>query len=151
MKPLGAEQDSGGFNVSSTSTSVSPRLSTFSMNGTELPLSSQLCSRLALDPANRLAVVITSSQHVYKDKRGFDLISDTLPFGGLWYTKPDDAIGYAQASQPFTSSSHPRLRRSWQRDRGTRARGRLQRVVISVPNAIYSPRLRGNDRSSCIR
>jgi hypothetical protein len=46
--------------------------------------------------------------HVYevrprKDKRGFDLISDALPFGGLWYTKPDDAISYAQ----FYSRSHP--------------------------------------------
>jgi hypothetical protein len=30
-----------------------------------------------------------NSQHIYevrprKDKRGFDLISDALPFGGLW-------------------------------------------------------------------
>jgi len=31
-----------------------------------------------------------------KDKRGFDLISDALPFGRLWYTKPNDAIGYAE-------------------------------------------------------
>jgi hypothetical protein len=31
-----------------------------------------------------------------KDKRGFDLISDVLPFGGLWYTKPDDAVSYAK-------------------------------------------------------
>jgi hypothetical protein len=41
--------------------------------------------------------------HVYevrprKDKRGVDLISDVLPFGRLWYTKPDDAIGYARHS-----------------------------------------------------
>ena len=39
--------------------------------------------------------------HVYevrprKDHRGVDLISDALPFGRLWYTKPDDAIGYAE-------------------------------------------------------
>jgi hypothetical protein len=27
--------------------------------------------------------------------RGVNLISDALPFGRLWYTKPDDAIGYA--------------------------------------------------------
>jgi hypothetical protein len=45
--------------------------------------------------------------HVYevrprKDKRGVDLISDALPFGRLWYTAPDDAIGYAQ----FRSRSH---------------------------------------------
>jgi hypothetical protein len=31
-----------------------------------------------------------------KDHRGGDLVSDALPFGGLWYTKPDDAIGYAK-------------------------------------------------------
>ena len=31
-----------------------------------------------------------------KDKRGVDLISDVLPFGQLWYTKPDDAIDYAK-------------------------------------------------------
>ena len=30
-----------------------------------------------------------------KDKRGVDLISDTLPFGRLWYDTPDNAIGYA--------------------------------------------------------
>jgi hypothetical protein len=45
--------------------------------------------------------------HIYevrprKDKRGFDLISDALPFGRLWYTAPDDAIGYAK----FLSRSH---------------------------------------------
>ncbi|PYK33553.1 MAG: hypothetical protein DME54_12130 [Verrucomicrobia bacterium] len=42
-----------------------------------------------------------SSQHVYevrprRDHRGVDLISDALPFGSLWYTKPDDAIEYAK-------------------------------------------------------
>jgi hypothetical protein len=45
--------------------------------------------------------MMTSSQHVYdvrsrKDKRGFDLISDALPFGRLWYGTVDDAIGYGQ-------------------------------------------------------
>ncbi len=33
-----------------------------------------------------------------KDKRGVDLISDLLPFGRLWYDKPNavsNAIGYA--------------------------------------------------------
>jgi hypothetical protein len=33
-----------------------------------------------------------------KDKRGVDLISDTLPFGRLWYGEPtavSNAIGYA--------------------------------------------------------
>ena len=37
---------------------------------------------------------MTDSQHVYeirprKDNRGVDLISDALPFGGLWYGEPD--------------------------------------------------------------
>jgi hypothetical protein len=44
--------------------------------------------------------------HVYeirprKDKRGFDLISDVLPFGRLWYAGPNsvsNAIGYAMHS-----------------------------------------------------
>jgi hypothetical protein len=38
---------------------------------------------------------MTSSQHIYevrprKDKRGVDLISDALPFGGLWYAAKRD-------------------------------------------------------------
>jgi hypothetical protein len=37
-----------------------------------------------------------------KDHRGFDLISHALPFGALWCTKPDHAIGYAK----FRSRSH---------------------------------------------
>ena len=47
---------------------------------------------------------MTNSQHVYevrprKDHRGFDLISDALPFGRLWYGEPnavENAIGYAK-------------------------------------------------------
>ena len=34
-----------------------------------------------------------------KDRRGFDLISDALPFGRLWYDGPEavaNTIGYAQ-------------------------------------------------------
>jgi hypothetical protein len=53
----------------------------------------------------------TDLQHVYeirprKDRRGFDLISDALPFGRLWYAEPNaiiNAIGYAK----FRSRSHP--------------------------------------------
>ena len=40
-----------------------------------------------------------------KDKRGFDLISDVLPFGRLWYVEPNaisNAVGYAK----FRSRSH---------------------------------------------
>jgi hypothetical protein len=44
---------------------------------------------------------MSSPQHAYeirprKDRRGVDLISDALPFGGLWYTASDDAIEYAK-------------------------------------------------------
>jgi hypothetical protein len=46
---------------------------------------------------------MSEARHTYevrqrKDKRGFDLISDALPFGGLWYDTPDHAIGYAMHS-----------------------------------------------------
>src|SRR6266704_7151122 len=52
----------------------------------------------------------TTSVHVYElrpraDKRGFDLISDALPYSPLWYRGPNairDAIGYAK----FYSRSH---------------------------------------------
>jgi len=48
--------------------------------------------------------------HLYKvrprkDRRGFDLISEALPFGRLWYAEPNavsNAIGYAK----FYSRSH---------------------------------------------
>ncbi len=41
-----------------------------------------------------------------KDRRGFDLISDALPFGRLWYAEPNvisNAVGYAK----FYSRSYP--------------------------------------------
>jgi serine/threonine protein kinase HipA of HipAB toxin-antitoxin module len=43
--------------------------------------------------------------HPRKDKRGVDLISDTLPLGRLWHGEPDaasNAIAYAK----FWSRSH---------------------------------------------
>ena len=54
---------------------------------------------------------VTPATHSYevrprKDHRGFDLISDVLPFSTLWYGEPDainNAIGYAK----FYSRSHP--------------------------------------------
>ena len=41
--------------------------------------------------------------HVYevrrrKDRRGFDLISDALPFGRLWYEDASAAVDYAKHS-----------------------------------------------------
>jgi hypothetical protein len=52
----------------------------------------------------------SSDAHVYdvrprKDHRGFDLISDALPFGRLWYGEPSavsNAIGYAMQSNSKT-------------------------------------------------
>jgi hypothetical protein len=53
--------------------------------------------------------------HIYegrprKDERGFDLISDALPFGRLWYDGPDaaaNAIGYAEH---YSRSHHAVIR-----------------------------------------
>jgi hypothetical protein len=75
---------------------------------------------------------MTTPLHVFevrprRDKRGFDLISDALPFGLLWYVEVSDAIGYAKFSS--RSRRHSRLRCGWQRDQNARARGRFQRVV----------------------
>jgi hypothetical protein len=43
----------------------------------------------------------TMTQHVYdvrprKDKRGFNLVSDALPFGLLWYDSVENAVDYAK-------------------------------------------------------
>jgi hypothetical protein len=51
-------------------------------------------------------IAMISSRHIYevrprKDRRGVDLVSDVLPFGGLWYGGPnaiENAIGYAMHS-----------------------------------------------------
>jgi len=51
-----------------------------------------------------VASPMQSTMHVYevrprKDRRGFDLISDALPFGRLWYDGPQavtNAMGYAE-------------------------------------------------------
>ena len=52
-----------------------------------------------------------STMHAYEvrprnDRRGFDLISDALPFGRLWYGEPN-AIGYAEHS---SRSNHAVIR-----------------------------------------
>jgi hypothetical protein len=53
---------------------------------------------------------MTSTPHVYeararKDHRGFDLISDALPFGRLWYGEPN-AVGNAIDYAMHRSRSH---------------------------------------------
>ena len=48
---------------------------------------------------------LTHDELRHLEHRGVDLISDTLPFGRLWYGEPDaivNAIGYAK----FRSRSH---------------------------------------------
>ncbi len=75
---------------------------------------------------------MTSSQHTYevrprKDHCGFDLISDALPFGRLWYGESNaisNAIGYAQfillswfgTPCVLAISPSPRLRRAQARE-----------------------------------
>ena len=49
-----------------------------------------------------------------KDHRGVDLISDTLPFGRLWYEDASAAVDYAKhssRSHHAVSLKTPRLRR----------------------------------------
>jgi hypothetical protein len=47
--------------------------------------------------------------HVYevrppKDQRGVDLISDALPFGGLWYAEPNAASNAVDYAKHFSRS-----------------------------------------------
>jgi hypothetical protein len=56
---------------------------------------------------------MTSSQHAYevrprKDKRGFDLISDALPFGRLWHGD-SEAKSRTQSVVPLAPSTFPEL------------------------------------------
>ena len=56
---------------------------------------------------------MSSSKYVYeirprKDRRGFDLIGDSLPLGLLWFEGPEaitEALNYAR----FFSRSHPAI------------------------------------------
>ena len=88
-----------------------------------------------MDYAAKLVVTTMTPDHMHvyqvrprKDKRGVDLISDLLPFGRLWYEKPDDAVEYAM----HCSRSHDAVIRVYD-ERGnvieTHERGRFQRRV----------------------
>jgi len=55
-------------------------------------------------------IAMTSSQHFYevrprKDGRGFDLISDALPFGRLWYDGPNAVT--MQSATRCTAADQP--------------------------------------------
>jgi hypothetical protein len=81
-----------------------------------------------------------SRYHVYevrprKDRRGFDLISDALRFGRLWYTETPHTIGYAK----FRSRSRDAVIRVYN-DAGKGGRPPLvapniERRAIPVPDA----------------
>jgi hypothetical protein len=45
-----------------------------------------------------------------KDKRGFDLISDVLPFGRLWYGEPNAASNAVDYAQFYSRSHHAIIR-----------------------------------------
>jgi hypothetical protein len=68
-----------------------------------------------------------------KDKRGVDLISDALPFGGLWYSGPN-AVTNAISYTKFSTRSQDAMIRIYdeggQRDRHARAQGRVQGAVM---------------------
>jgi hypothetical protein len=61
--------------------------------------------------------------HVYeirprKDKRGFDLISDVLPFGRLWYGEPNaasNAVDYDSYDNRRLAVSRERVKSRTQR------------------------------------
>jgi hypothetical protein len=81
----------------------------------------------------------------------FDLISDALPFGRLWYGDANavaNAIGYAQH---FSRSHHAVIRVydvARQRDRNARAQGRFSRVTrfASLPNGFSHLKEGGHQR-----
>ena len=65
----------------------------------------------------------TTSIHVYevrprKDKHGFDLISDVLPFGRLWYGEPN-AVGNTANYAKFFSRLHDAVVRVYEHHRNT--------------------------------
>jgi hypothetical protein len=50
----------------------------------------------ALQPTAPQTRVHTYEAHPRKDDSDVDLITETLPFGRVWYGEPDDAIDYAK-------------------------------------------------------
>jgi hypothetical protein len=51
--------------------------------------------------------IVTYEIRPRADRRGFDLISDALPFGKLWY---DDAEAAASYAQFYSRSKHAEIR-----------------------------------------
>ena len=60
-------------------------------------------------------IAMTSSQRLYevrprKDRRGFDLISDALPFGRLWYDGPNALSNATCYAMHYSRSRHAVIR-----------------------------------------
>ena len=80
-----------------------------------------------------------------KDKRGFDLLSDALPFGRLWYTEIPHAIDYAK----FRSRLHDAVIRVYDEAGNVieayEHKGRVQRMVnfysyhVAIPSKTNFP------------
>ena len=64
-----------------------------------------------------------------KDGRGFDLISDVLPSGPLWYLEARQAIDFAKHQSRLHDAVTNVYDAKGQRNRDTRAQGRFQRPV----------------------
>jgi hypothetical protein len=85
-------------------------------------------------PLNLQSIIHVYEVRPRKDYRGFDLISDALPFGRMWYAEANaisNAIGYAQ----FYSRSHDAVINVYDAAgnviRKARTQRRFQRVVNS--------------------
>ena len=68
--------------------------------------------------------------------RGVNLISDTLPFGRLWYHTPDNAIGYAMHS----TRPHDAVIRVYD-DAGNVIETQEHAHALRVASAVVSPGL----------
>ncbi len=82
-----------------------------------------------------------------RDKRGFDLISEALPFGRLWYQDADAAVGYG-SRRPF---AFPEIHKSIQKRFGAKTffvlLGRFDEVAAYLHERIDNTILARNNRS----
>jgi len=77
--------------------SYATRLNTSPELAHHTPIGAQEASEQNAETATTVSPTADHSIHTYeirprKNKRGFDLISDALPFGGLWYLEVGEAV-----------------------------------------------------------
>ena len=110
----------------------------------ETALEAELLSHLAAFPLWASGVrKWATPAHLYevrpqKDKRGFDLISDALPFGRLWYLEVDDAIDYAK----HYSRSHNAVIRVLRWGLATSSKRTSTRAISKNRNCRFSLRIK---------